>query len=273
MKLYTATAATAAVLFTTAAFADTPFDGTDQATTRNEDLREAVAEDFKVSTDTSGNAGRKLGFSGSLALRGSVSNGNTDSSDLGIGADVLYFDGTNGYSLELNYDYGEESGIKTTETLFFDAEYTRDFNPDLYGFAKLQGSVDEFSSYDSDYFFGVGAGYRVVNTADTRWTVQGGAGYRVASLNNLVDADVEEAAFTAGSNFYYKLSESAFLTNDTDILASDSDTAVNNELGLTVAMSNNLALRTSLKTSYHTEPLPGFKDVDNTFGVSLVFNY
>ena len=274
MKLTTLTAATtAAILLGSTAFAQTAFDGTNQATDRNENLRDAIADDFETDTTTFGNAGRTVGFSGSVALRGSVANGNADAADLGIGADMLYFDGTNGYSLELSYDYGSEEGVKTEESLFFDAEYTRDFNPNFYGFAKVQGSVDEFSSYDSDYFVGLGAGYRVLNSDDVSWNVQGGPGYRVASLKDIVDGDTEEVAFSASSNFSYKLSDTAYLTNDTDILSSDSDTGVVNELGVTVAMSEMLALRTTLQTKYHTDPQDGFDATDNTFGVSLVFNY
>ncbi|MFT6425728.1 MAG: putative salt-induced outer membrane protein [Celeribacter sp.] len=274
MKLTALTAATtAAILLGSTAFAQTAFDGANQATDRNENLRDAINDDLETDTTTFGNAGRKIGFSGSVALRGSVANGNTDAADLGIGADMLYFDGTNGYSLELSYDYGEEAGTKTEESLFFDAEYTRDFNPNFYGFAKLQGSVDEFSSYDSDYFVGIGAGYRVLNSDDVSWTVQGGPGYRVASLTDIVDGETEEAAFSASSNFSYKLSDIAYLTNDTDVLTSESDTGVVNELGVTVAMSEVLALRTTLQTKYHTDPQVGYDNTDNTFGVSLVFNY
>jgi putative salt-induced outer membrane protein len=274
MKLTTVGAATvAALLLGSTAYAQTAFDGIDQATDRNENLRDAIADDLEVEETSFGNSGRKLGFSGSVALRGSVSNGNTDTADLGIGSDMSYFDGKNGYSLELSYDYSEDGGAKTEESLFFDAEYTRDFNPDFYGFAKLQGSVDEFSSYDSDYFVGFGAGYRVYNSNDVSWSVQGGPGYRVASLRDIVDGETKEAAFSASSNFSYRLSDTAYLTNDTDILASESDTGIVNELGVTVAMSEMLALRTTLQTKYHSDPQPGYKDTDNTFGVSLVFNY
>ncbi|RPE66344.1 putative salt-induced outer membrane protein [Pacificibacter maritimus] len=274
MKFTTVGAATvAALLLGSSAYAQNAFNGVDQASERNEDLRDAIADDLEVEQNTFGNSGRKLGFSGSVALRGSVSNGNTDTADLGIGSDMTYFDGTNGYSLELSYDYSEDDGSKTEESLFFDAEYTRDFTPNFYGFAKVQGSVDEFSSYDSDYFVGFGAGYRVYDTADVSWAVQGGPGYRVASLRDIVDGETEEAAFSASSNFSYRLSDTAYLTNDTDILASESDTSVVNELGVTVAMSEMLALRTTLQTKYHTDPQPGFEETDNTFGVSLVFNY
>ncbi|GAA3864757.1 DUF481 domain-containing protein [Celeribacter arenosi] len=256
-----------------AAFAQTAFDGTDTATDRNEDLREAIDDDFDTAPEAVGNEGRKLGFSGSVALRASAASGNADTVDLGVGAEMAYFDGTNGYSLEVNYDYAEDSGAATEESLFFDAQYTRDFNPRFYGFAKVQGTVDAFSSYESDYFVGVGAGYRVFDNAKTRWTVQGGPGYRVASLTDVVDGEFDEAAFALSSNYRQQLSETVYFINDTDIITSESDTSVINDLGLTVAVANNLAIKTSIQTEFHTDPLDGYEDTDNTFGVSLVYNY
>ncbi len=38
-------------------------------------------------------------------------------------------------------------------------------------------------------------------------------------------------------------------------------------------MTDQLALRTSLLTEYRTDPLPGFKDTDNTLGVSVVYTF
>jgi putative salt-induced outer membrane protein len=38
-------------------------------------------------------------------------------------------------------------------------------------------------------------------------------------------------------------------------------------------MTDALALRTSVLTEYHTDPEPGFKSTDNTFGVSVVYSF
>lgn len=269
-------ATTAAILFGTASFADTAFTDTDLATDSNEALRETIADDFEVETSTFGNQGRPIGFSGSLSLRGSASNGNTESVDLGIGADLHYFDGNkNGYSLELSYDYSDGDDSDEEQNLFFDAQYTRDLSPALYGYAKLQGSLIESDDEESDYFAGFGLGYRIYDTHQVRWDVQGGPGYRLSTLNptDVLDDDVEEAAASVSSDFFYRLSETAYFTNNIDITYSESDTAINNDIGVTMSLSDNLALRTSLVTAYHSDPDDDDENTDNTFGVSLVLNY
>lgn len=259
--------------FGSAVTAQSTFAGTDVAENRNEDLLEAIEDDAERDLDRFGNQGRQQGFTGSFALRGTSKSGNTDSADIGIGTDLSYLQGLNGYELKLSYNYGEEDGDRTDESLFYGLQYTREFSPVFYGFAKLQGSVDSFSAFETDTFASIGAGYRVLNTAETQWAIQAGPGYRFAELDDVADGDVDEAAFGFTSNYAQRIGVAARLTNDTDIIASDADTVVLNDLALSVSMSDALALRTSLLTEYHTEPQEGFDDTDSTLGVSLVYAF
>lgn len=262
-----------ATTLATAASAQNAFTGTNIAEERNEDLLEAIEDDAERDLDRFGNEGRPQGFTGSFALRGIANSGNTDSLDVGIGSDLNYVWGPNGIELQLSYAYGEDDGTKNEESLFYGLEYTRDLNPRLFGFGKIQGSVDEFSSFESDTFVSFGAGYRIFNETDRQWSVQAGPGYRFAELSDVASADISEAAFGASSDFAYKLTDTVFLTNDTDIITSSADTVVYNDLAVSVAMTDALALRTSVLTEYHSDPEPGFTSTDNTFGISLVYSF
>lgn len=277
---------------------------------RNEDLTEDIEEDFERDIDRFGNEGRALGFDGSVALRATAATGNDEAANVGIGANFGYFDGVNGYELQLSYAFSESEdrfGNNRTDqdNLLYNFQYTRDFTPELYGFVKLQGSYtgdeDEGETYydvfgnpieeefdgrrENDVFLGFGAGYRVVNTPDMQWAVQAGPGYRFASFSNIDDAiiggdlvdgegdDINEAAFSISSNYFARLNEMAILTNDTDIITSDSDTVLYNDLGVSVSMTEALALRTSIVSEYHTDRLPGEEATDHIVGVSLVYNF
>ena len=249
------------------------FTGANTAADQNEDLLDAIEDDAERELDRFGNEGRKQGFDGSVALRGIASSGNTDSSDVGIGSDLNYVWGVNGIGLQLSYAYGDDAGTKTEESLFYGLEYTRDFNPSVFGFAKLQGSVDGFSSFETDTFASFGAGYRVYNTETLQWSVQAGPGYRFAKLSDVASADISEGAFGISSDYAHKLTDTLFVTNDTDVISSSSDTVLFNDLALNVALSDAMALRTSILTEYHTDPEAGFTSTDNTFGVSLVYSF
>lgn len=238
---------------------------------RIEALNDSITDDFSRDEGPFGNEGRALGFNGSLALQSSATSGNTDTMSLGLGANFGYYDGANGYELQLSYQYAEDAGVVSEDSLLYDLEYTRDFASNYYGFAKLQGTVDSLPADTSDNFLGLGVGYKIYDTRDMQWSVQAGVGYRVADLNGT--SDLDEGAITVSSNYYNQINETLAFTNDTDIIASDGDTVVYNDLGVNVAMTETLALRTSLVTEYHTDPAPGLKDTDNTFGVSLVYNF
>ncbi len=273
---FTSAAALLAAVGTTAIAQETVF-GTGAATATNEDLRDSISDDFTREVDTFSNRGRALGFDGSVAVRGSVSSGNSDVTNIGIGADLGYFDGVNGYGLELAYSYSEAGGTVDENSITYDFEYRRDFSSAFFGFAKLQGSADEIDAGDllSDTYVGFGAGYRIYDTNDVQWTVQAGPGYRVSSFDGLAsgDADVEEGAFAVSSNYFNRLQPGTVLSMDTDVIASESDTVVFNKLALTQNVSDQLALRTSLDTEFHTDPAAGRDDTDNTFGVSLVYSF
>ena len=240
---------------------------------RNEALVDAIEDDEERELDRFGNEGRPQGFTGSFALRGIASSGNTDSLDLGIGADMNYVWGVNGVQLQLNYAYGEDDDVKTEESLYYDLEYTRDFNPVLFGYAKIQGTVDEFSDYETDTFASLGLGYRIFNEPGRQWSVQAGPGYRFSELSDVTRADISEVALGVSSDYAHKLTDNLFLTNDTDMIWSDSDTVVYNDLALNVAMTKTLALRTSILTEHHSNVSPGVNKFDNTYGVSLVYTF
>lgn len=245
--------------------------GTSTAADRADALNDAIEDDFNRTTPQFGNGGRAIGFTGSLAFQASATSGNTDTASIGAGANFGYYDGTNGYDLQLSYQYSEDAGTVSEDSLVYELQYTRDFASNYYGFAKLQGSLDTFPFETSDNFLGFGVGYHIYNTASVQWSVQAGVGYRVADLNGVGDFD--EGALSLSSNYYNQLSDTVALTNDTDIIGSDSDTVVFNDLGINVSMTDTLALRTSIVTEYHTDPAAGKKDTDNTFGVSLVYNF
>lgn len=241
---------------------------------RNDDLIEAIEDDAERELDRFGNEGRPQGFTGSVALRGIVQSGNTDSTNIGIGADMNYAFGPNGIELQLNYAYSDDDETDSEETLLYGLEYTRDFNANVFGFAKVQGSTDSAPEtvFETDTFVSVGAGYRVFNETGRQWSIQAGPGYRFAEINDIIDGDVSEGAFGVSSDYAQKLTDTVFFTNDTDVIWSESDTVIFNDLAVNVSMTDTLALRTSILTEYHTEPGTD-KDTDNTFGVSLVYSF
>lgn len=237
-----------------------------------EDLDEDIEDDFEVEDPTFGNEGRELGFTGSISARGTATSGNDDTATLGLGARFGFFDGVNGHEVKLSYSYFDaEEEEDDLNRLLAGYDYTRDFSDTFYGFGTAVVAYDEDDTFETDAFVGVGVGYRVFNTPDVQWSIQAGPGYRY--LETAEGEEIDEAALSVSSNYFNRISPDLFITNDTNVIASDADTYVTNDLGVTVAMNNALAMRTNLFTEYRTDPAPGDDDTDNTLGVSIVYSF
>ncbi|MBJ3764111.1 DUF481 domain-containing protein [Maribius pontilimi] len=275
-------------------FNNTGLIGDSAVANANEDLADDIQEDFERQTFRIGNEGRPQGFTGSMALRATAGTGDSNDDDdetvdLGLGANFGYVAGPNGYDLGLYYTYSSDNGDTTEDNLLYNFQYSRDFNPNLYGYALLQGSYDGRTDDDddvnntvereNDVFLGFGAGYRIYNTPDIQWSVQAGPGYRFQSFREIgnvvgdLDGDESEFAISLSSDYLNRINDNMFISNDTDIITSDSDTVLYNDLGLNVSMTDTLALRTSIQSEYHTDPAIGDKSTEHQFGVSLVYNF
>ena len=264
-------AAVAALIAGTAGAQTTAFDMQDSASDAVDDLDDDIEDDFDRELDRFGNEGRELGFSGSVSARATATDGNTNNTDIGLGARVGFFDGVNGNDVTLSYTHGNTEGVTTQNRVLFGYDYTREFASNFYAFGKAVYAYDEFGTYEEDAFVGAGIGYRIFNTNEQQWSVQAGPGYRAARAAN--GDEVNEVAASVSSDYSYRFSDTLLLTNDTDILTSETDTYVTNELGVNVSMTDALALRTSILTEYRTDPQPGFVNTDNTLGVSVVYSF
>ena len=264
-------AAIVASLTTGAAVAQTAFENRDAVDDAVTDIEEAIEDDFDRETMTFGNEGREIGFTGSISARATATDGNSDSLEGGIGARFGYFDGLNGNDFTLAYNYSEDESITTENSVLAGYDYTRELGSSLFVFAKAVYVYDEFGSFERDIFAGAGVGYRIFNSADLQWSVQAGPGYRVADTAS--GERIEEVALSVSSDYLTRFSDTLSLFNDTDVLASDTDTYLSNELGLTVSMTDALALRASLLTEYRQNPEPGFQRTDNTLGLAVVYSF
>lgn len=271
MNKYSFAVAIAAALTATGAMAQTAL-STSAAAERIETLNDDIADDFTRDVPQFGNEGRRIGYTGSMSLQANAASGNTDTASVGLGLNMGYYDGTNGYRGLLSYQYSENNGTTDDNSLLYELQYMRDVNANYYGFAKLQGNVDSLQTLNtSDNYLGIGVGYRIYDTATTQWAVEAGAGYRVADLGSV--SDFKEGALAVSSNFYNRINDQMAVTWDVDVIGSDADTVVYNDLGLNVNMTNSMALRTSLATEYHTDPAAGRSSTDNALGVSVVYSF
>lgn len=254
----------------------TTFDNLGAAEQAVDDLQEQMEDDRDRDLAGFGTEGRAIGDYGSIALRyTATSNDGDTSNDLGVGLRYGWFDGVNGIDTNASYVYGEENGTITENTLLAGVDYRRNLSDRVFAYGQADLSIDKQTTtvgeYTQDIFAGVGLGYRIFNSNDTQWSIQAGPGYRAAEV--VGGAEVSEAAASVSSNLFVSLTDTVYLTNDTDVIYSEYATTVSNDLAVNVALTDTMALRTSYSTRFNDLTDSSFSDGENTLGVSVVYNF
>ncbi len=270
-KLASATAL--ALLFAAPAFAQGAIVGIEGLDDRIEDIERDISRDMDDGDDADrfGNNQFAQGWAGSLSLGLSATEGNTDTADLSVAGRLRYGNGPWNHTFGFALEAAEDNNTRNKEEAFATYEANRYLTEDFYIFGLGSVRYDGFASNKWDAFLGAGPGYRIINTPQTAWRVQAGPGVRYIEDQN--GNDDTEVAGIASSRLYQKINDNAFLSNDTDVLFSDNDTLVVNDLGVTFQLSKRLATRTSLRTEWNSDPLPGRDDTDTSFNVSLVVGF
>jgi len=247
--------------------------GTEALDDRIDDISDDAQEDLEEARDDArfGPEQFQPGWSGNVAMTYAGSSGNTETQDLALAGRLRYGAGQWTHTVGFGVEYGEDDGDETKKEFFtvYDANYSLTDRFYVFGLARAQ--FDEYAAFETDAFLGFGPGYRIINTPQTAWRVQAGPGIRY--VEDQLGNDDTEAAMIASSRLYHAFNETVYLTNDTDILASDANTLVTNDLGLNFAMTDQLSTRVSYRTDYNDEAVEGTDKTDNRLGVSLVMGF
>ena len=208
------------------------------------------------------------GWTGSFALGGSAARGNSNTRDLSLAGRFRFNDGPWSHTLAFGIEQARTGGVETRNQAFglYDANYYVSGDTYLFGLGRVE---QDRLARQQDSFLGAGVGYRVVNTPDAAWRVQIGPGVR---SNRAAGIRTNEAAAIASSRFFYRLTPGVFVSNDTDVIRSrTAGTRVNNDLGLTVSLSEGVSTRLSYATDWTNRPAPGRVRTDSRVGISVVF--
>jgi putative salt-induced outer membrane protein len=273
MKIFAATLI-ALGLGATPTLAQTTLTGTRVLDDRIDDIEENAQDDLERAEDASryGNPDYRPGLSGSASLGYSGKTGNNETQEFSLGARLRYAQGQFVQTLGVALDFADVDGVKSKEDVFgvYDANYY--LNDSFYVFAlgrvQTDGLADEPGETDTDAFIGVGPGYRILNSPDVTWRVQAGIG--VSYLKDGVGDSETDTGYIASSRFFYGFNDNIFMTNDTDVLTSDSVLRVNNDIGLNFKMTDTFSTRISYLTDYNES-----RDIrtDNKLGLSLVYGF
>lgn len=268
-----ATASAVALVLSVPTFAQDALTGVEGLDDRIDDITDAVNDNIERSDDDErfSTLGVAQGWKGSVALSASQDAGNSSSSDLSLAGRATLGVGDWSHSFGFAAEYLDSDDANATTDLYGTYEGSRYFTPKLYAFGTARGELNEASENRIDAFAGVGLGYRVVNTPNHTWRVQAGPGMRY--IKDQADVSTSEAGFIASSRYYYAITDTVSLTNDTDVLGSSTNTVATNDLGVNFKVSNKLTTRVSYRTEHNSDAGDLLKSTDSTFGLAVVMGF
>jgi len=249
-----------------------------------------------------GSPNYRQGLSGSASLGYAGQSGNNEGQNLNIGARLTHSYGQFSQNLSFLMNFSEDNdGEASREDVFGVYDGIYNINDRFYGFVmgrvRTDGLADEVTSdeandagfldpsvvpgpiadeiiansVEQDAFIGVGPGVRIFDTPDLAWRVQAGVGQSYLKFGD--GRSESEVGYVASSRLYWKINDSVFVTNDTDILDSDEALRANNDLGLNFRITESFSTRVSYLSDYNEARTGSQKRTNNTLGVSLVYGF
>lgn len=216
-------------------------------------------------------AGVADGWTGEAALTGSKTTGNTETTDVGLGLNLVKSADVWRHKFNASVDYGKTSGVKDKQRFVLGYQIDRDINDRLYAYGNADYFQDDFGAFETGYFIGTGLGYKLVLPSPLKWDVEAGLGYRSQKTQELVSVTENELAFRAASDLDYVFNDNVSLYNNSELIYSSSDTYIWNETGITAQLMGNLAARASFRIDNHSTVPLGRKKTDTISRVGVVY--
>jgi putative salt-induced outer membrane protein len=223
-------------------------------------------------------------WSGKAELGFLSSSGNTEAQSANTKVDLTH-DGSkwrnNFYAAAL---YGENAEFATAER--YEGRYQSDFKvTDRFSwFIGLRGEQDRFSGFAYQFTGSTGASYKFIDSPTTKLTASLGAGYRRQKNEILIKSDAGEVldriegeiendpVATLSSSYEHAFTENTKITNKLLAESGSDNTAVQNDLALSVSMTKTLALAVGFGVRYNSDPPPLSESTDTLTTVNLVYN-
>jgi|HubBroStandDraft_6_1064221.scaffolds.fasta_scaffold68135_2 putative salt-induced outer membrane protein len=214
-----------------------------------------------------------------------ASQGNTEATSANAAIDMRMVSDPWEHKLHLDALYGKSADVVAAERWTAGWQSNYDFTPDVFGFGGLRYQHDEFSGFQYQASETVGAGYKLINSNDTKLSLQAGVGYRelrpedlIKGMNGAVVQRIPLATdngvvFTFGLDYTQAFTSTTSLSDKLLVEAGSGDTLITDTVALTVKMSTQLALSVGYSLQDNTTPPDGLKKIDSLETVNLVFSF
>lgn len=212
------------------------------------------------------------GWSGSVAAGATARTGNTENVGVSGAIDLTYRKSRWEHIGKASGDYlrTREETQEQVIDLEYQVRYSLGDRSFLYGLTRYED--DRFSGFDYEFTASAGLGRDVIKTPAFEWTLAAGPTLRIARR---ADEDHSERApgGRLTSALGWQVSETATVTDETELLADRDRVRAQNEVGLKLRIIDRLSAKLSFKAEYRSDVPEHAKHADTTTRGSLVYDF
>jgi putative salt-induced outer membrane protein len=213
-------------------------------------------------------------WSGKAELAYAATSGNTSTSSLGVGLDVMYRPAP--WTVEGKFSYLRASAahILTAESLAGAIKGSRDLTPKVDAFLLAGYQRNTFSGIDHRMGADAGAGYKLIQRPDLLFRTEAALGYMNESRTN--GTKLNYATARGGLKLVWKFGKSADFTEEgsfTEDLSHTANWIFRNVASVSASMTSIFSLKLSYGLVYANEPVPGFKKTDTVTSAAVVAKF
>lgn len=216
------------------------------------------------------------GWTGSIGAGMALTSGNTDTSTVNLGYDVLEDHGTDIVFKSAGlYLKGSNNGASNVDRANADGRVEYKLSPRLAAFAMTTYARDRFKAIDYLVAPTGGLSYKVIATPRTDWAADGSVGM-VFEKNTGVDLNAD-GALIAGEKLTHKLTDTSRVVHAASALWKMGDVAdafYTFQAGIITSVAARLELKAEFLESYKNRPSnPRLKKSDQSVVLSVVYKY
>jgi putative salt-induced outer membrane protein len=201
----------------------------------------------------------------------SAASGNTDTKTANASVAVAYKADAWEYSGSLAGQYARSAGATSAERWEIGGKARRMFDSGTYWFSGLRYEEDKFSGFDHQGVINTGIGRKFIDNDTTKFWGEAGVGYKFFETLGIPSNKDSSIAGTASLGFEHKISETTTFFDRFSAEVTSDNNFLQNDIGISVKMSDRLALALAYGIRHNTDPPAGFKKTDTLTTVNLVY--
>jgi len=211
---------------------------------------------------------------GNISIGANTQSGNTDRTNIAIGADALRKTEKDRYSLKILYNYAKEESDVTARNYYGAGKYDYFFTRSVYGYLGVELLKDEFKDIKLRTVVGPGAGYQFWDYPEKSLLFEAGLSYFSENLSEGEDKDWITARLAA--DLMYKIRNAIVFSDDLIFypsLENARDYKLRNEASLNSPLAAGWSLKLANILEYDGNPPEDIKNSDWYWILALQYGF